>query len=168
MSVQIVQGIKTLPEPTSVKAVRSFIGMVNYFRDYIPALSSHQIPLFEMTKKRSVFDEFKLSDAARVAFHTVKELLENSAELVHMTENDPFILYTDASTKAYWRGSNSDSRWFRKTVLLRLSHALRPGVPKDFRTDCKLQFNNHLILYYDELSWLWRITHRHKGWRSGE
>jgi RNase H-like domain found in reverse transcriptase len=35
-----------------------------------------------------------------VAFHTVKELLENSAELVLMTENDPLVIYTDASTNA--------------------------------------------------------------------
>jgi RNase H-like domain found in reverse transcriptase len=47
-----------------------------------------------------MFDEFKLSDAARVAFHTVKELLENSAELVLMNEKDPLILYTDVSTNA--------------------------------------------------------------------
>jgi hypothetical protein len=38
MSVQRVQGIRALPEPTSVRAVRSFIGIVNYFRDHIPAI----------------------------------------------------------------------------------------------------------------------------------
>jgi hypothetical protein len=55
--------------------------MVNCFRDHI-SLSDHLIPLFELTKKIIVFDEFELSDAARIAFQTVKELLENSAELV--------------------------------------------------------------------------------------
>jgi hypothetical protein len=103
-----VQGIRAFPEPTSVKAVRSFIGMVNYFRDHIPMLSTLLIPLFVMFKKRSIFDEFKLTDAARVAFHTVKELLQDYVELVLMTEKDPLILYTDASTN--WRGL-TDSRW---------------------------------------------------------
>jgi hypothetical protein len=47
-----VQGIRAVPEPTSVKAVRSFIGMVNYFRDFIPDLSGHLIPLFALTSKK--------------------------------------------------------------------------------------------------------------------
>jgi len=41
LSDKRVQGIKDLPIPTSVSAVRSFVGMVNYFRDFIPALSSY-------------------------------------------------------------------------------------------------------------------------------
>jgi hypothetical protein len=48
-----VQGIRDVPEPTSVKSVRSFIGMVNYFRDFISGLSGHLIPLYELTKKNS-------------------------------------------------------------------------------------------------------------------
>ena len=46
-----VQGIRDLPEPTSVKGVRSFIGMVNYFRDFIKGLSNHLIPLTQLAKK---------------------------------------------------------------------------------------------------------------------
>jgi hypothetical protein len=49
-----VQSIRDVPESTSVKAVRSFLGMVNYFRDFIPALSSYLIPLFELTKKNGL------------------------------------------------------------------------------------------------------------------
>jgi len=41
-----VQGIRDLPEPTTLKGVRSFIGMVYYFRDFIkpsyPSNSTHQ------------------------------------------------------------------------------------------------------------------------------
>jgi len=40
-----VQGIKELPEPTFVKGVRSFIGMVNYFRDFIHGLFYYMILL---------------------------------------------------------------------------------------------------------------------------
>jgi hypothetical protein len=58
MSLERVQGIRALPEPTSVKAVRRVLGMVNYFKDHIPALSSHLISLYELTKKRSAFEGF--------------------------------------------------------------------------------------------------------------
>ena len=47
-----VQRIREIPEPTFLKAVRSFIGMVNYFRDTINGLSGHLIPLTALTKKR--------------------------------------------------------------------------------------------------------------------
>jgi hypothetical protein len=47
-----VQGIRAVPEPTLVQAVRSFIGMVNYFRDFIPDLSGHLIPLFALTSEK--------------------------------------------------------------------------------------------------------------------
>jgi hypothetical protein len=53
MSDSRVQGINDLPEPTSVKGVRSFIGMANYFRDFVKGLSSHMIPLTALTKKKS-------------------------------------------------------------------------------------------------------------------
>ena len=33
MSSTRIQGIQDLPEPTSVKSVRSFMGMAHYFRD---------------------------------------------------------------------------------------------------------------------------------------
>jgi len=39
-----VQGINDFPEPTSVKCVRSFIGMA-HFLDFVKCLSSHMIPL---------------------------------------------------------------------------------------------------------------------------
>ena len=54
LSDKRVQGIKDLPISTSVSAVRSFVGMVNYFRDFIPALSSYLYTLTELTKKRKV------------------------------------------------------------------------------------------------------------------
>jgi hypothetical protein len=59
-----VQGIREVPEPTSVKAVRSFIGMINYFRDFISGLSGHLIPLYELTKKKSTSGPFRMSYAA--------------------------------------------------------------------------------------------------------
>ena len=39
MSDSRVQGINDLPELTSVKGVRSFIGMANYFRDFVKGLA---------------------------------------------------------------------------------------------------------------------------------
>ena len=57
LSEQRVQGIRDLPILTSVLAVRSFVGMVNYFRDFIPSLSSYLQPLTEFTEKRNFVEK---------------------------------------------------------------------------------------------------------------
>jgi len=95
-----VKGIQELPEPTSVKGVRSFIGMVNYFRDFIKGLSSYMIPLTALTKKISASEPFRMTQEGRAAFVLIKDLLSKSSQLVIMNEQDPLILYTDASTRA--------------------------------------------------------------------
>ena len=63
-----VQGISDLPEPTSVKGVWSFIGMVNFFRDFIKGLSSHLIPLTQLTKKNATKKCFEMTPEARNVF----------------------------------------------------------------------------------------------------
>ena len=72
--------------------------MVNYFRDFIKGLSSHLIPLTQLTKKNATQKAFQMTPEARDAFFRVKDLLVNAAQLVIMNETDPLILYTDAST----------------------------------------------------------------------
>jgi hypothetical protein len=46
-----IQGIRDMPEPTSIKAVRAFVGMVNDCRNYIPNLAHRAAPLTDLTKK---------------------------------------------------------------------------------------------------------------------
>ena len=95
-----VQGINDLPKPTSVKGVRSFIGMVNYLRDFAKDLSSHMIPLTALTKKKSASEPFRMTQEGRAAFAHIKGHLSKSSQLVIMNEEDPLFLCTDVSTKA--------------------------------------------------------------------
>ena len=99
MSDSRVQGINELPEQTSVKGVRSFIGMANYFRDFVESLSNHMIPLTALTKKRSTSEPFKMTNEGQTAI-SHKRILAKSPQLVILNEEDPLILYTDVSTKA--------------------------------------------------------------------
>jgi hypothetical protein len=93
-----VQGIVDLAEPTSVKGLRSFIGMVNYFRDYISDLSGLLIPLTVLTKKKWTDEPFEMTNSARLAFGNIKRALAKHTKLTIINEVDPLILYTDAST----------------------------------------------------------------------
>jgi RNase H-like domain found in reverse transcriptase len=93
-----VQGIISLQEPNSVKTLRSFIGMVNYFSDYISDLAGFLVPLTVLTKKKCTSEPFVLTNDARLAFEAIKVALINYSHLTTMNELDPLILYTDAST----------------------------------------------------------------------
>ena len=83
-----------------MKAVRSFVGMVNYLRDSINGLSGHLIPLTELRKKRYSYEEFIFTDSARISFEKIKDLLVQRTKVTIMNEQDLLVLYTDASTKA--------------------------------------------------------------------
>ena len=95
-----VKGIQELPEQTSVKGVRSFIRMVNYFRDFVKGLSSHMILLTALTKISSALELFRVTQEGRSAFALIKDLLSNSSKSVIMNEKDPLMFYTDASKRA--------------------------------------------------------------------
>ena len=92
-----VQVIRDLPIPTSVLVVRSFVEMVNNFRDFIPSLSSHLKPLTDLAKKRN---GSKMTENALRAFCRVKDQVMAYTTRVLINKSDPLILYTDASTRA--------------------------------------------------------------------
>jgi hypothetical protein len=63
-------------------------------------LSGHLIPPYELTKKKSTSEPFRMSHVALLAFRTVKDLPLEASELTIMTEIDPLVLYTGSSTNA--------------------------------------------------------------------
>ena len=100
LSDERVQGIRKIPEPISLKALRSFVGMVNYFRDSINGLSGYLIPSIALTKKRYSSKEFSFTDSARISFEKIEDLLVQMTKLTITNEQDQLIVYTDASMKA--------------------------------------------------------------------
>jgi len=101
LSDKRVQGIKDLPVPTSVSAVRNFVGMVNYFRDFIPALSSYLYPLTDLSIMRQFGENgFEMTEEALSAFVRVKDMVMAHTTRVLMNDSDPLILYAVASTRA--------------------------------------------------------------------
>jgi cleavage and polyadenylation specificity factor subunit 1 len=93
------QGILDMAVPRTLKQLRSFLGAVNYFRDFVPNLSGLLVPLTDLTKT-SKNHLFEWNSEAETAFHAVKDAIRAAVSLGHITDNDPMILYTDASTIA--------------------------------------------------------------------
>ena len=74
------QGISSMKAPSSLKQLRSFLGMINFFRDFIPKLSEVCVPLTDLTKS-STGKPFVWSDEAELAFIHVKNLILESGSL---------------------------------------------------------------------------------------
>jgi len=94
-----VEAIKCIPEPHTKKLLRSFLGMTNFYRQYIPNYSEIALPLTEMTKGTCPF-KIKFEEKERAAFIKLKECLCNSVTLHTPIPDRPFIIRTDASDYA--------------------------------------------------------------------
>ena len=95
-----VQAIENFPEPTTVTQLRRFIGVVNYYRRFIPNCASLLQPLTDLLKSKT--NSVILSSHAKEAFAQVKLSLSSAVKL-HFLDTSPstkFILTTDASDSA--------------------------------------------------------------------
>ena len=91
---QKVQGIIDIPTPTSVKSVRSFLGMINQFSRFNPNISEYSAPLRELLRKDcSWIWDTKQEESFRI----LKEELQNTKTLSYFDVNKKTILTTDAS-----------------------------------------------------------------------
>jgi hypothetical protein len=86
--------IRKFPKPTKPAEVRSFYGLVNFCRDFLPGLSQISAPLTDLTKKNV---KFNWTPECDTAFEEIKELVACSVELTVFDSKKPVTLQTDAS-----------------------------------------------------------------------
>ena len=89
-----LKAVKEWKPPTSVKAVRSFIGFCNFYRKFIPNFSTLAQPLHDLTKKGAAFSWTKEQDDT---FIKLKEAFI-SAPVIQMPDTSKqFFVMTDTS-----------------------------------------------------------------------
>ncbi|XP_076039501.1 uncharacterized protein LOC143024574 [Oratosquilla oratoria] len=99
---QKVDTIIDFPQPTSVKMLRQFLGIVNYYHRFILDAAAELVPLNDLTKnrsKRSVVP-VKWSPEATQAFGQVKAAIAEAARLSYPVAHAPTFLTTDTSFTA--------------------------------------------------------------------
>ena len=93
-----LQDMEAMPPPKTPKEVRQFLGLVGYYRKFVPRFSDIARPLTNLTKKDIVF---KWTDECQKTFELLKELLMKEPILVYPDPARPYNLYTDASKYAW-------------------------------------------------------------------
>ena len=95
-----IQAIRDLPRPMDATGMRSFVGAVNYFRQFIEHYAEICAPLLELTKKKVEWD---WTEACEHAFQTLKAKLCEKPVLAMPDFNEGhnvFRLHTDWSKTA--------------------------------------------------------------------
>lgn len=91
-----VEAIKALAAPKTRRQLRSFIGMVNFYRDMWKQRSHLLAP---MTQLMSPKKPFKWTDVEQKAFEEIKNHISSESLLTYPNFDLPFDVYTDASDR---------------------------------------------------------------------
>lgn len=91
-----LKAIEKLPQPTNPKEVQRVMGLLNYYRKFVPNFAILAEPLTRLTRKNV---EFKWTNEQEIAFRKLINCLLNNATLAHYNHVDPLLLKTDASKK---------------------------------------------------------------------
>lgn len=93
-----VAAIQNLPTPKNAEQVRSFLGVIGFYRCYVPGYSQISKPLTALTKKNAVFE---WSEQCEGAYTRLKQSLLTPGIMLRHPNPDPshtYHLYTDWST----------------------------------------------------------------------
>lgn len=122
-----LESIKHFPVPNTVRRLRRFLGLANYYRDFIENFSQIVVPLTELTKAKN---KFKWSAEAQTAFETIKSKLLSDVMLQHPNFEDTFYLNTDASCTAVGAALLQKDETGILRPISYFSHKLKPHEKK--------------------------------------
>ena len=94
------EALSRIQRPTTVTQLRSFLGIVNFIRDYIPRQASLAAPLHALTGGRQKTAKVKWNPTAIAAFENLKSAVQAAPSLRFLKEEGELFLYTDASDYA--------------------------------------------------------------------
>ncbi|XP_061177726.1 uncharacterized protein K02A2.6-like [Saccostrea echinata] len=89
-----VNAVLNAPRPENLHQLRSFLGLVNYYRSFLPNLSAVLGPLNELLQGDKTW---KWTKQCEQAFTEVKEIMTSEQVLCHYDPNQPVKLACDAS-----------------------------------------------------------------------
>jgi transposase InsO family protein len=87
--------VSQAPIPTNVTELQSFLGLLNFYRSFLPNISTVLEPLNKLLRKDV---PWKWSPECTAAYTEAKKSLENSKLLVHFNPELPIVVAADSSS----------------------------------------------------------------------
>ncbi|KAJ0044064.1 hypothetical protein NL108_006172 [Boleophthalmus pectinirostris] len=94
--VEKMEAIRSFPVPTTKRKVRGFIGLVGWYRKFVPHFSDRTAVLTNLTKNAAP-NKVRWTEECEQAFNDLKETICTEPVLHSPDFSQPFILQTDAS-----------------------------------------------------------------------
>lgn len=95
-----VDAVQKFPTPTSLRKLREFLGLVNFYRRFIPRCALLLWPLTELLRRTSRPSGFTWTPREDAAFLAVKNALAEATLLVFPQDDAPTDVMVDASDTA--------------------------------------------------------------------
>ncbi|KAL5573488.1 hypothetical protein UlMin_023085 [Ulmus minor] len=89
-----IDAVSKWPVPTNVTEIRSFLGLVGYYRRFVEGFSTLAAPLTVLTKKDR---RYEWTDKCERSFQELKKRLTSAPILVLPTDDTDFTVFCDAS-----------------------------------------------------------------------
>jgi len=89
-----VEAIVKAPQPENQKALRSFLGLANYLKAFIPDYSTITYPLHLLLKNDT---EYEWSNDCEKAFSKLKSAISSDTCITYFDNRKYTFLFTDAS-----------------------------------------------------------------------
>ncbi len=93
MQQRHMDAITQWPEPKTIKHVQSFLGLANYYRRFIKGYAGIVQQISDIVRKH----KFHWGAEQNVAFEELKKSLTSAPVLAHPSEDDTYVVSTDAS-----------------------------------------------------------------------
>ena len=93
-----LEAVRKMPPPTTPKEVRQFLGLVGYYRKFVPKFADIARPLTNLTK---LDVPYEWNNRCQEAFEFLKQMLLKEPILKYPDPSKPYTLFTDASKFAW-------------------------------------------------------------------
>ena len=93
-----LNSIQNMPHPYTSTEVKHFLGLVGYYRKFIPRYADIARPLNALTRKDV---DFVWDDICQRSFDLLKAKVSEELVLVYPDPSKPYVLFTDASKYAW-------------------------------------------------------------------
>ena len=93
-----ISSIQQMPHPYTQNEIKQFLGLVGYYRKFIPRYADIVRPLNALT---CMDVDFVWTDICQKSFELLKTMVSEEPILVYPDPSKPYVLFTDASKYAW-------------------------------------------------------------------